>query len=76
MIKRPKVLLGRPTILGAVSFVAAFAVACGSSSVAYAQATSAISDKASTYVRDEMQRQHIPGLALLVARGGKIVQAE
>jgi CubicO group peptidase (beta-lactamase class C family) len=62
--------------LGAVSFVAAFAVACGSSSVAYAQATSAISDKASTYVRDEMQRQHIPGLALLVARGGKIVQAE
>jgi CubicO group peptidase (beta-lactamase class C family) len=62
--------------LCAVSFVAAFAVAFGSSSVACAQATSAISDKASSYVRDEMQRQHIPGLALLVARGGKIVQAE
>jgi CubicO group peptidase (beta-lactamase class C family) len=28
------------------------------------------------YVRAEMQRQHIPGLALLVARGGKIVRAE
>jgi CubicO group peptidase (beta-lactamase class C family) len=76
MIKRPRVQLGRPTILCAVSFVAAFAVAFGSSSVACAQATSAISDKASSYVRDEMQRQHIPGLALLVARGGKIVQAE
>ncbi len=76
MIKRPRVLLGRPTILCAASFVAAFAVACGSSSVAYAQATSAVSDKASSYVRGEMQRQHIPGLALLVARGGKIVQAE
>jgi CubicO group peptidase (beta-lactamase class C family) len=25
----------------------------------------------STYVRSEMQRQHIPGVALLVARGGK-----
>jgi CubicO group peptidase (beta-lactamase class C family) len=76
MIKRPRVQLGRPTLLCAVSFVAAFAVAFGSSSVACAQATSAISDKASSYVRDEMQRQHIPGLALLVARGGKIVQAE
>ncbi len=34
--------------------------------------TSAIGD----YVWAEMQRQHIPGLALLVARSGKIVQAE
>lgn len=76
MLRRPRVQLGRPTLLCAVSFVAAFAVAFGSSSVACAQATSAISDKASSYVRDEMQRQHIPGLALLVARGGKIVQAE
>jgi CubicO group peptidase (beta-lactamase class C family) len=28
------------------------------------------------YVKAEMQRQHIPGLSLLVARGGKIVRAE
>ncbi|MGA2345014.1 MAG: serine hydrolase domain-containing protein [Candidatus Sulfotelmatobacter sp.] len=34
--------------------------------------TAAVSD----YVKAEMQRQHIPGLALLVAKGGKIVRAE
>jgi len=28
------------------------------------------------YVKAEMQRQHIPGLSLLVAKGGKIVRAE
>jgi CubicO group peptidase (beta-lactamase class C family) len=28
------------------------------------------------YVRAEMQRQHIPGLSLLVAKGGKTVRAE
>jgi CubicO group peptidase (beta-lactamase class C family) len=28
------------------------------------------------YVKAEMQRQHIPGLSLLVAKNGKIVQAE
>jgi CubicO group peptidase (beta-lactamase class C family) len=41
-------------------------------SVASAQVGPAVSD----YVRAEMQKQHIPGLALLVARGGTIVQAE
>ena len=30
----------------------------------------------SEYVKAEMQRQHIPGLSLLVAKGGKIVRAE
>jgi CubicO group peptidase (beta-lactamase class C family) len=44
--------------------------------VARAQATSALSRNVSTYVRTEMQRQHIPGVALLVSRAGKIVQAE
>jgi len=34
--------------------------------------TSAVDD----YVKSEMQRQHIPGLSLLVAKSGKIVQAE
>jgi CubicO group peptidase (beta-lactamase class C family) len=29
-----------------------------------------------TYVKSEMDRQHIPGLALLVARDGKIVRAQ
>jgi len=33
-------------------------------------------DTVGNYVRDEMQRQHIPGLALLVSRGGTIVRAE
>lgn len=34
--------------------------------------TAAVDD----YVKAEMQRQHIPGLSLLVAKDGKIVQAE
>ena len=38
--------------------------------------TNASQDAAGTYVREEMQRQHIPGLALLVSRGGKTVRAE
>lgn len=37
-----------------------------------ADATNAVDD----YVKAEMQRQHIPGLSLLVARNGKIVQSE
>jgi CubicO group peptidase (beta-lactamase class C family) len=40
--------------------------------VASAQATSPVAD----YVRAEMQRQHIPGAALLVVRRGKIERAE
>jgi CubicO group peptidase (beta-lactamase class C family) len=35
-------------------------------------ATAAVTD----YVKAEMQRQHIPGLSLLVAKGGQIVHAE
>jgi len=37
-----------------------------------AATTAAVTD----YVKAEMQRQHIPGLALLVAKEGKIVRAE
>src|SRR5579862_3355308 len=33
-------------------------------------------DSVSDYVKAEMQRQHIPGLSLLVVRGGKILKAE
>jgi len=36
----------------------------------------ASADPVVEYVHAEMQRQHIPGLALLVARGGKIIKAE
>ena len=34
--------------------------------------TSAVTD----YVKAEMERQHIPGLSLLVAKGGKVLRAE
>src|SRR5271165_7347517 len=57
------------------SIIAGFALSCIAAPVG-AQAPSAVSESVSKYVRSEMQRQHIPGLALLVARGGKIVQAE
>lgn len=46
-------------------------------SIARAQiAPAAVSSAVSNYVQSEMQRQHIPGVALLVSRSGKIVQAE
>jgi CubicO group peptidase (beta-lactamase class C family) len=45
-------------------------------SSAPAQSVPASSRTVDEYVRREMQRRHIPGLALLVARGGEIVQAE
>ena len=45
-------------------------------SIACAQTVPAVSDAVASYVRGEMQRQHIPGMALLVSRGGKIVQAQ
>jgi CubicO group peptidase (beta-lactamase class C family) len=43
--------------------------------IAWTQATPAASGDVAKYVRSEMDRQHIPGVALLVSRGGKIVQA-
>ena len=41
-----------------------------------AQNSSAIPDSVGDYVRSEMQTQHIPGLSLLVSKGGQIVRAE
>ena len=41
-------------------------------SAAFGQSDAAVSD----YVRKEMQKESIPGIALLVARGGTIVRAE
>src|SRR5436190_23091463 len=43
---------------------------------AQAQAAPAAPNEVMQYVKAEMQREHIPGLALLVARDGKIVRAE
>jgi CubicO group peptidase (beta-lactamase class C family) len=58
------------------TFVAVLALWYVSPSIVQAQATSTVSQDVSNYVRSEMQRQHIPGVALLVSRAGKIVQAE
>jgi CubicO group peptidase (beta-lactamase class C family) len=41
-----------------------------------AQAQSSLDAAVGDYVKAEMQRQHIPGLALLVTRDGKIVRSE
>jgi len=56
--------------------VAAWALLGLATPLALAQTTSAVSENVAKYVRGEMQRQRIPGLALLVSRGGKIVLAE
>ena len=45
-------------------------------SVICAEAQKSISRSVDTYILSEMQREHIPGLALLVARDGKIIQAQ
>jgi CubicO group peptidase (beta-lactamase class C family) len=61
------------------AFIFVFVLSCIPPSIARAQGTSAsddVSKPVSDYVQSEMQRQHIPGLALLVSRGGKIVQAQ
>jgi CubicO group peptidase (beta-lactamase class C family) len=44
--------------------------------VAGAQNSSGAPDSVGDYVRGEMQKQHIPGLSLLVAKNGQIVRAE
>ncbi|HWY69820.1 MAG TPA: serine hydrolase domain-containing protein [Terriglobales bacterium] len=74
MTKRPRGLLHRHAPLCA-AFTAVFALSYIAPSIARAQTTS-VSKDVSNYVRSEMQRQHIPGVSLLVSRGGKIVQAE
>lgn len=75
MTKRLHGPLHRPTTLCS-AFLAVFALPLFASTIARAQNASTLSDGVSSYVRSEMQRQHIPGVALLVSRGGKIVQAE
>jgi len=55
-------------------FLIAFAASCfhGLACAQTTDLTGAVSD----YVKAEMQRQHIPGLSLLVAKDGKIVMAQ
>jgi CubicO group peptidase (beta-lactamase class C family) len=50
------------------------ALLAGLASAVFAQTPA--TDPVDDYVRGEMQRQHIPGLSLLVARDGKIVRAQ
>jgi len=56
--------------------IAALALWCVGASGAHAQTARSLSESVSNYVRGEMEREHIPGVALLVSRSGKIVQAE
>jgi CubicO group peptidase (beta-lactamase class C family) len=60
------------------SFAVMFSLAASSLFLAPARAqdSPATSDAVGTYVRGEMQKQHIPGLSLLVAKNGQIVRAE
>ncbi len=57
-------------------FILTFALSFVAPSIARTQTNSTVSANVSKYVRSEMQRQRVPGVALLVSRGGKIVQAE
>jgi CubicO group peptidase (beta-lactamase class C family) len=59
-------------VIVALSFTLVFFSVCRS----HAQSVPANGDAIAGYLRTEMARQHIPGLALLVARDGKIVRAE
>ena len=43
---------------------------------AIAQSSPSSADPIDSYIHSEMQRQHIPGLSLLVSRDGKIVRAQ
>jgi len=71
--------LRHQTILCAV-LIPVFALSYVIPPIARAQGASTVSQDVSKavskYVRSEMQRQHSPGVALLVSRAGKIVQAE
>jgi len=73
----------RPHIRLRTFFIALLILSCIAPSIARAQATSdegskneRLKNEVCQYVRKEMQRQHIPGVALLASRGGKIVLAQ
>ncbi len=58
------------------SLLLSFAASILFPAAADAQNSSATPDSVGDYVRSEMQKQHIPGLSLLVSKGGQIVRAE
>ena len=66
LVRLPFIFLLLPSLL-LLSFAA---------NVSQAQSASPAADDVANYVRSEMQRQHIPGLSLLVRQRGKIVRAE
>jgi CubicO group peptidase (beta-lactamase class C family) len=63
-------------ILFNVALFAMFVASLVCPPLGQAQETPVGEDKVFEFVKSEMERQHIPGLALLVSRGGKIVQAQ
>jgi CubicO group peptidase (beta-lactamase class C family) len=56
--------------------VQSFLIGLVLSSLGYGQTPAAQLRRVDDYIHGEMQRQHIPGLSLLVARNGKIVLAK
>ena len=54
------------------SFLTALLFWCAFPSTSFAQSSKAVDE----YIHSEMQRQKIPGLALLVSRDGKIIRAQ
>jgi CubicO group peptidase (beta-lactamase class C family) len=67
-------MTSRCTAIAAIFF--SLVVPILSSSPANAQNFSITPDSVGDYVRGEIQKQHIPGLSLLVSKGGQIVRAE
>jgi len=62
-----------PGLFGRFCFQIASVFLAGCAGVAQ---DSTLATSVSEYVKAEMQRQHIPGMSLLVAKGGKVVFAE
>src|ERR1700691_3029533 len=75
MTKRSRRYFHRQTTWRGV-LISVFVLSYIAPSISQAQTAPALSVDVSNYVQSEMQRQHIPGVALLVSRRGKIVQAE
>ena len=67
-------MTSRCTAIAAIFF--SLVVPTLSSSPANAQNASITPDPVGDYVRSEMQKQRIPGLSLLLSKGGQIVRAE
>src|ERR1700722_18462776 len=71
-------MLSRRAGVAAIFFPVLFSLAASTLFLvsADAQNSSATPDSVGDYVRSEMQTQHIPGLSLLVSKGGQVVRAE